>query len=190
MGVLELFRKAFSATPRTVSRVLVCAVGDGHEKELAEDAAIYRAYFPEAVVERYLTAALFMAALAQRYDVVHVLAAVDAQGRVAGSENTGTAFIGHAASYGTKLLWFAASNAADGYVTDFKTGKDRINLVMTINRQGDDLPDFVNDLFSRMRRGMKMPVAWNDMAPQIPGRPQPNVPEQIYAAGFGAATFF
>lgn len=189
MGLFDLFRKTAAPQPAS-SNVLVCSVADGHEAELLQDAAIYQRYFPKTTVERFPDAASLIEALAAEYTIVHVLASIDTLGRVAGSENSGTALISRAVNFQTKLLWFAASNAPDGYIAGFNTGRQHINVVMTIDRQGDDLPNFLDGILKRMQQGMKMPVAWNDIAPQIPGRPQPNVPEQIYAAGYGAATFF
>lgn len=189
MSLLDAFRRSPAASSQQ-STVLVCTVGSGFEAELAEDAAVYQRFFANNTVEQFADAAALTQSLANGFSIVHVLATVDAQGRIAGTEVTGADLIAASATAGSKLLWLAASNPPEGYIAGFQPGKHRINVVMTIDRQGSALARFLNDLLTRMQSGMKMPVAWNDIAPQIPGGTQPDTPEQIYAAGFGAATFF
>jgi hypothetical protein len=191
MALLDVFRNAPNpASGAQPASVLVCSIGTSSEAELAEDAAVYQRFFQNTAVRPSLDMASLMQALTDGYSIVHILANVDAQGRVASTDTTGAALIAHATANGTKLLWLASSNAPDGYIAGFQPGKHRINVVMTIDRQGAALPKFLNDLLARMQRGMKMPMAWNDIAPQIPGSVQPDTPEKIYAAGYGAATFF
>lgn len=188
MGFFDFLRR--QKANRDVATVLLCSVGSGHEEQLQQDVAIYKRYLPAAVVQRFVAADELLQAIPLGYGIVHVLASVDDLGRIAGSENTGTAVIRKCTEAGTRLLWFAADCTPDGYLHDFDTRGQHLNVVMTIARQGEDFPNFLDGLLHRMRGGMKMPVAWNDIAPQIPNRPQPNIPEQIYAAGFGSAEFF
>ena len=65
------------------------------------------------------------------------------------------------------------------------------NMVMTLDRKGSTLPTFLARLFREMKRGVAMPIAWNQLAPQIPGADHGDVPGAIFACSksiaFGAA---
>jgi hypothetical protein len=63
------------------------------------------------------------------------------------------------------------------------------NLVMTLDRKGAGLPTFLARLFQRMNAGTSMPVAWNELAPQIPGGDHGDAPETIFACERGQLAF-
>ena len=44
------------------------------------------------------------------------------------------------------------------------------NIVITLNRNGDHFGRFFAELFSKMRNGMSMPMAWVQLAPQGPNQ--------------------
>jgi hypothetical protein len=61
----------------------------------------------------------------------------------------------------------------------------RLNLVMTLKRKGSNFPSFLQQLLSRMACGDTMPVAWNDICPQIPRSDHPDASESVFFAGRG-----
>lgn len=63
-----------------------------------------------------------------------------------------------------------------------REGNGRANLVMTLERKGATFAQFFYDLFSKMFAGTTMPMAWVQLAPQIPGANHENVPSTIFAA--------
>jgi hypothetical protein len=55
------------------------------------------------------------------------------------------------------------------------SGDWRANIVITMNRKGDDFGRLFHRLFSRMRDGAAIPTAWVEIAPQGPYQP-PDLP--------------
>jgi hypothetical protein len=60
------------------------------------------------------------------------------------------------------------------------TGYGQANLVLTINRKGPAFTSFYSELFRRMYQGKTMPMAWAELAPQIPGATHEDCPEGIF----------
>jgi hypothetical protein len=56
-----------------------------------------------------------------------------------------------------------------------KSGDWYANVVVTMERKGDDFGRFFHRLFSRMRDGVAIPTAWVEIAPQGPHQP-PDLP--------------
>jgi hypothetical protein len=69
------------------------------------------------------------------------------------------------------------------------TGYGKANLVLTINRKGQAFPSFYVELFKSMNRSKTMPVAWVELAPQIPGVVHQNCPDGIFAAEISHIVF-
>jgi len=63
------------------------------------------------------------------------------------------------------------------------------NLVLTIDRKGKTFGSFYTKLFAAMLAGETMPVAWNDLAPQIPGHVHEDVPDTIFSCERGQIAF-
>jgi hypothetical protein len=102
-----------------------------------------------------------------------------------GKEITGTELIQTCCDQNVKLLWIASDNPSERYIKGFGARGKRLNLVMTLERKGPNFPEFLQKLLFRMFYGDTMPVAWNDLCPQIPGSDHPSMPESIFFAGRG-----
>jgi hypothetical protein len=65
------------------------------------------------------------------------------------------------------------------------------NLVLTLKRNGDEFGRFFVALFAKMKEGLSMPVAWVELAPQIPLRsaPQTEGPSLVFSCEKGQITF-
>jgi hypothetical protein len=61
--------------------------------------------------------------------------------------------------------------------------------VMTLSRQGAAFPPFFAQLFTDMKRGVSMPVAWVKLAPQGPVKEQDKLPSTIFACEAGQMVF-
>jgi hypothetical protein len=84
------------------------------------------------------------------------------------------------------LLWVASENKPEAYIRGFKAAGKRLNLVMTINRNGSKFLPFLEKLLSRMSAGETMPAAWVSVSPQGPNDPrQQDSPACIFSAGRG-----
>jgi hypothetical protein len=184
MGILDLFRK----DEVVGTKVLVCALETRFEGLLKEDSDVYRRYYPATTKEIFPTIQALLERLDQRYDIVHILCDVSAKGAITdanSNEITGTQLIQHCCDQNVKLLWAASDNPPDLYIKGFGARGKRLNLVMTLKRKGPNFPDFLRQLISRMSYGDTMPIAWNDLCPQIPGSDHPGAPESIFFAGRG-----
>jgi len=187
MSFLDLFRRRTQDVFYT--RVLVCSLGSAPEDELDRDFSAYQKYLGSVTLQRFAHASELMNALRSRYDIVHVLNAITVDGRIGDSEISGTELIQQSALDNTKLLWIASSNDPKGYIKGFKPSGNRLNVVMTIDRRGDCLPNFIGKLLHEMQSGLSMPVAWNKIAPQIPGQEPPDAPGTIFYSGLGQVRF-
>src|SRR6185312_8575208 len=185
MGILDLFRKdeVFGA------KVLVCALDNRFNDLLQQDFQVYSQYYRATMTEVFPTIQALLASLEQKYDIVHILCDVTTKGMIRdsnGREITGTELIQRCCELNVKLLWAASDNPADAYIKGFGARGKRINLVMTLGRKGGNFSGFLQRLLSRVAYGETMPVAWNQLAPQIPGSDHADAPESIFFAGRGA----
>jgi hypothetical protein len=83
------------------------------------------------------------------------------------------------------IVILASENQGASYIAASKQrkgGAPTANLVMTLGRKGTIFAQFLKELFGKMFSGTTMPVAWVELAPQIPGSKHENVPETIFAA--------
>jgi hypothetical protein len=102
-----------------------------------------------------------------------------------GHEITGSELIQRCCDQNVKLLWLASDNPPERYIKGFGARGKRLDLVMTLKRKGPNFPSFLEKLLSRMAYGDAMPIAWNDICPQIPRSEHPDAPESIFFAGRG-----
>jgi hypothetical protein len=84
----------------------------------------------------------------------------------------------------------ASENSGDAYISSTKGQRHgRANLVMTLSRNGAAFPAFFARLFTDMKHGVSMPVAWVKFAPQGPVKEQENLPLTIFACEAGQMVF-
>jgi len=89
---------------------------------------------------------------------------------------------------------FASENPVENYVAAFPP-KQRIgfvepNLVLTLERKGENFVKFFGSLFGLMAKGRTMPMAWVKMAPQGgDSRRMQELPETIFEANLGQIKF-
>jgi hypothetical protein len=179
MSFLDIFRK----DETEAARVLICAFESHFEDLMKKDAEAYSYFYPRTTVTRFSGPDKLLEATEQGYDVVHLLCNVGPTGELANATVTGTDLIAQCCASSVKLLWIASDNEAGRYVRGFKARGKRLNLVMTIKRNGPGFSEFLAKLLSKMSCGDSMPVAWNDLCPQIPGASLNDAPESIFFAG-------
>jgi len=81
------------------------------------------------------------------------------------------------------IVVVATENDGKSYIAASKRpGAGRANLVMTLKRNGPAFTKFFSQLFSKMYKGSTMPMAWVELAPQVPRLEHPNAPDSIFAA--------
>lgn len=65
-----------------------------------------------------------------------------------------------------------------------------VNLVLTITRKDTAFVQFFRQLFGKMKQGTGMPIAWHELAPQIPGAPEHDqIPGMVCVMGAGQIAF-
>jgi hypothetical protein len=120
-------------------------------------------------------------------DVLLVYCGMEPDGRIDGSADSLREVIWKAQACITVV---ATENAPESSIAASKLpGRGRANLVMTVARNGRAFPTFFGRLFGAMKTGKTMPVAWVELAPQIPGRDHPECPGTIFACEAGHIAF-
>jgi hypothetical protein len=187
MGIRDWFHKQ-GQDEVTGTKVLVCAL-DARFNELVEtDGQIYRQYYPATTTIVFSDTQELTEALKRPFDIVHLLCDALSDGIVKdinGNEISGIELIQKCCENDVKLLWLASDNPPDVYIQGFKARGKRVNLVMTINRNGSKFSDFLDKILFRMFYGDTMPIAWVDLCPQIPGSSHLDSPECLFYAGRG-----
>jgi len=88
------------------------------------------------------------------------------------------------------LVVVASENSNEAYTSTTKGQRHgRANLVMTLSRRGRAFPAFLARLFTDMKRGISMPVAWIKLAPQGLVKEHENLPSTIFACEAGHMVF-
>src|SRR5207249_1654505 len=120
-------------------------------------------------------------------DVLLVYCEIEMSGKVKGSTRSLRELIRDS---GAAVVVVAMNHHVDAYIAAApKVPFGHANLVMTLDRKGTALPTFLARLFQMMNVGISMPVAWNELAPQIPGMDHADAPETIFACERGQITF-
>ncbi len=172
-------------------KVLVCSVDSRFNETVIADHTVYRRFFPDSTAAVLDDISELLEFVRRGYDIVHLLCDVSAAGFIRDLRDqtiSGTELIDACLAANVKLLWIASDNPADGYIHGFDTKHARLNLVMTLQRNGEKFPRYLNALLSEMNSGKGMPVAWNTLSPQIPGM-QHDSPDAIFIAGRGQVQF-
>lgn len=173
-------------------RTLVCSLDPRFTEAVIADHKIYRRFFPDSTAAVLDNIAELREFVKGGYDILHLLCDVSAAGFIRDlSDHTisGTQLIDLCLVANVKLLWIASDNPADGYIYGFNAKYARLSLIMTLARNGERFPHYLNALLDEMNSGKSMPVAWNTLSPQIPGI-QHDSPDAIFFAGRGQVRFF
>ncbi|GAC1433198.1 MAG: hypothetical protein NVS1B11_12940 [Terriglobales bacterium] len=179
MGLLDFFKDEVFG-----SKVLVCSLDHQFDEFVKTDSQIYKLFYPSTEVVVFDSGRELIGALRQRYDIIHFFGDVLSSDTPADSF-TGAELLRECCTTDVKLLWLASSNPPDSYINSFKARGKRINLVMTLDRNGSAFPIFLEKLLFRMFHGDPMPVAWADLCPQIPKYSHPDTPSSVFFAGRG-----
>jgi hypothetical protein len=120
-------------------------------------------------------------------EVLFLYCSLDRQGRIIGSQFTVRQVIESAGAY---VAVVASENSGEAYVKALARRTNwHANIALTIERKGEKFTLFFRRLFESMYSGKSMPLAWVELAPQIPGQEHPDAPGAIMAAEAGHLTF-
>jgi hypothetical protein len=165
------------------TKVIVCSLYENYQDLVKADAEIYRRFYPATAATSFQGPDEMIDAIQSGYDIVHLLCDVNPNGAIGKSSVTGTELISKCCASGVKLLWIGSDNTSDAYIAGFKVSGKRLNLVMTIKRDGQKFPCFLEKLLFKMSYGDPMPVAWVSLCPQVTSSSHPEIPESIFFAG-------
>ncbi len=125
----------------------------------------------------------------QHCEVLFVYAQLAAEGSVVGCERSLREII---RDCGALVVVVASPNPPEHYVRAGRMPQPpygRANLVMTLDRRGPAFGRFFSALFTKMRKGTSMPLAWVELNPQAPGVEFPENPGAIFACEIGQLAF-
>src|SRR5579872_2651893 len=129
MGLLDAFRK----DEVVGTKALVCGLEPQTEDWLRSDTLVYKRYYPATTSATYPGIPQLVDALAQKFDIVHVLCNLEGNGMIIdarGNRMMGTDFAQKCCDANVKLLWIASNNASDAYLKGFNSRPE--------NQSGDD----------------------------------------------------
>jgi hypothetical protein len=114
-----------------------------------------------------------------RCDVLFVYANIAPDGSLVNSPQSSVRQL--AASAGASLLVVASSNPRGHIVATGKNpGPRNASLVFTIDRKGDGFGRFFQEIFTLMKAGKTMPMAWVKVAPQHESVMPKDAPETVF----------
>ena len=91
---------------------------------------------------------------------------------------------------GAAVVVVASENAQEGILAATReVGYGHANLAVTLERKGKVFSSFYASLFGAMTRGVTMPVAWVQLAPQIPSSDHPDCPAGFFLCEAGQIAF-
>jgi hypothetical protein len=146
----------------------------------------------EVKTDRETLGSLFFAVLESttkppKCDVLLLYCTIETDGRIRGSELGLRELIRES---GAPVVIVASENSAERYNSAAKKKEyGNANLVMTMNRRGEVFGQFFHKIFSAMKEGASMPLAWVKLVPQIPGKDHPDCPVSLLVCEVGQIAF-
>jgi hypothetical protein len=124
-------------------------------------------------------------------DILFLYCSFEPSGKIVGEQESvrslirdGTARVAVVASEVPTALW--SNREFQAMIA--KGDNPPVNLVMTLSRKGDHFGRFFKSLFQMMWKGVSMPMAWVQLAPQGPVQPD-DVPGMICILEAGQIAF-
>lgn len=153
-------------------------LGSSAEADVRDDLEQVAQYFNEVRQED---------SVAPLCDVLLLYCKINSSGAISESSQSLREIIRDA---GAAVVIVATNNEAENYQAGLASAPfGRANLVMTIDRCESLFAGFLGKLFAQMQRGVSMPIAWNNLAPQYPGADHEELPATICALERGQIAF-
>src|SRR5690349_13610406 len=134
MGFMDLFRK----DEVTGTKVLVASIDARFAGLVESDGQVYKRSYPATSMEVLAGVAGLNQALAQKYDVVHLLCDVSADGSITDSSGktiAGIDLVQKCCDHDVKVLWVGSENREDAYNKGLNARGKKINIVLTTARK-------------------------------------------------------
>lgn len=184
--VFGLFKKSGNVV--SDPKVLIASVGLETDSYVLEDRRIYQDYFGDIeIFEAKDIQDFYKYINGNMFDILHLFAAFDDDGSIEGE--SGPDFFRHVVETQIKIFILANDNRGERLVPfcseAVNAGFGSMNLVMTLERKGDSFVQFFKNLFAKMIKGLTMPQAWVELAPQNVKLDR-EIPETVFSAGYGS----
>jgi hypothetical protein len=119
-------------------------------------------------------------------DVLLLYCKIDSSGVIKGSSQSLREIMRDA---GAAVVVVATNNESKHYNAGLEKFPVGVNFIMTIDRREYRFARCLGKLFAQMKRGVSMPIAWVNIAPQVPGPEHDELPAWICALGAGHIAF-
>lgn len=186
MHLWNRFIKRYLPTSDNSAKILVCGLGLNFQETIVSDSEIYSRYYRSVTTLVTDSTEELCQSIGDGCDIVHLCCEVSADGRVIserGSVLSGGQLIDHCCLHQVKLLWVASDNSTDSYVHGFRAHAKKLNLVMTLERNGSRFPAFLDRLLYKLSSGQTMPKAWLGVTQTSSALLQSDLPSTIFYAG-------
>ena len=183
LGFLVVRGRNRAANRVVAPSVLILDLSDGLDAaHIRDDRAVYGREFSSVKVSDRPDAVE-----AGPFDVVHVFAHADGDGRVAGLTLSG--FMALLASARPKLVVMASENPGSFLHGIRLPQAPPFSLIATSDRRGDRFPAFLGKLFHSMFAGRVLALAWSVLSPQTDGPGRDDEPVALCIPIFPGLSF-
>jgi hypothetical protein len=165
-------------------KILLLQLGHTTDKALETDTKIYSGFYTNVTVRTVDTIKELRDFIAlNSFHLVHFLVDIDAAGNVFDSSGNliglkELASLVHSRDARYIMYIMFAKDNPNGYSGPSAKGLDiQANVVMTLDRKGNNFADFFTNIFSRVSKGNTLPMVWHKISPQIPNRDTAKDPE-------------
>jgi hypothetical protein len=170
-------------------KIVLLQIGNVSQSQLDSDKGIYSDFYSNVTTKtvndlKGLTDFIGNSS----FDLFHLFVDIDMEGNIFdGTQNKINIYklVDLIQTRDAKYIFFAKDNPVEGYNKGAQAIKHTTNVVMTLERKENNFPDFFRKVFSKVSKGQPFPVAWNEIAPQIPGAMHENIPVTLAVMGAG-----
>ncbi len=170
-------------------KILLLQIGTLNQSQLDADLTIYCDYYTNVTTKTVNNLKEFIDFISNAsFDLFHLFVNIDKDGNIIDGSDKITVgkIISVIQARNAKYIFFANDSPSDSYTNGSKGLKHTTNIVMTLERKGNNFSEFFKKVFSKVSKGQTLPVAWNEIAPQIPGVEHDNTPSCMAVMGAGS----
>jgi hypothetical protein len=154
LGIKSLFSKQTREENVVGTKILVASLDPRFAELQKIDSTSYSRFYRTPTIAVFAGAQELLETIGMGYDIVHLFCDVSENGTIIGSNgttSTGASLIQSCCDSDVKLLWVASENKPDGYIKGFRADGKRLNLVMTMSRNGSKFSTFLRKSFLKCR---------------------------------------
>lgn len=163
-------------------------LGNKYDAEMAGDQAVYSQIYSQ-VTATTVSSLTELTGLIESgsADLVHLFIDINGEGDVQDATSQKVKFgflMNRIIAKSARYIVIANGNDGTAYQNGQYSGNGA-NVVMTLSRKGAFFTAFLQKVFSQVSKGERLPMAWHNIMPQIPGVEHKDAPELFAAMGAG-----